>query len=133
MFVFCLPISVCFYVLMNQSNRNIQDSGLKLLANLKLKEIVSKKDSMVSVSNFGLTKFFENLFTLKVVDLSGASCLNVPAIEALANNNKNLNVLILDTYLLPGRIVSYVIERCNIQKLVFTPSVVINRSNVKQL
>ena len=74
MFVYCLPLSVCFYVLMNQSIRNIQDSGLKLLANLKLKEIVSKKDSMVSVSNFGLTKFFENLCTLQVVDLSGASC-----------------------------------------------------------
>ena len=111
----------------------VNDSGLHELAKLKLNKFITKQDTLISVTPTGLTKFFELSKNLSFVDISGSSAINTEAIKKLADNNKNLTHLYLDTYLLPGLVIKYVIRKCKIEVLKFSPSLTVTKQdNIKK-
>lgn len=119
---------------LEMSFRQIQDSGLIELAKLQnFKKIITKKDSLCSVTQNGLTKFFHDCKNLEYVDISGATSMSQEAIHTLADQNSNLKYLFLDTYLLPGSVIKYVINRCKISIFKFTPSLIITKHDIANI
>ena len=118
----------------NMSFKQVKDSGLIELAKLeKLEKLITSQDSLISVTQNGLTNFFGICKNLKFVDISGSSAINTEAIQMLADNNENLSHLYLDTYLLPGSVIKYVINKCKIEVFKFTPSLIITKDNIPNI
>jgi len=109
------------------SFRLIESSGLSLLANLKELEVFKAAHNSLNTSEESLIFFFKSMKKLHYVDISGASCINSEAIEVLANNNKNLTHLILNTYLLSCDVLHLVKEKCPIKFIKFSPSMTITQ------
>lgn len=114
---------------LEMSFRFVQSSGLHYLSKLQeLRVFIAAQDTL-NTSRESLINFFDNMNNLRFVDISGASCICRDAMLHLANNNKNLTHLILDTYLLSADIIEIIKEKCPIKLLKFSPEIVINNYN----
>ena len=132
---FCKKLAANFphLIEINMAMTFVNDSGLHELAKLKLNKFITKQDTLISVTPTGLTKFFELSKNLSFVDISGSSAINTEAIKKLADNNENLTHLYFDTYLLPGLVIKYVIKKCKIEVLKFSPSLTVTKQdNIKK-
>ena len=114
-------------VYVDMSFRCIKSSGLLCLSSLRDLEVFKANHNSLNTSSKSLVNFFQNMKNLIIVNISGSSSISREAIATLANNNKNLTHLYLNTYLLPCDAIQIVKEKCPIKIIKFSPEILITR------
>lgn len=114
---------------LEMSFRFVQSSGFHYLSKLQKLEVFIAAQDTLNISRESLIRFFANMKHLRIVDISGSSTICSEAMLHLANNNRNLTHLYLNTYLLSANIIEIVKEKCPIKIIKFSPEITFNNSH----